>query len=63
MECEICDRAAHSDLQGMMEVGDGAVTADQKPAPDQRYDLTQPDVELIDCYRSRLLDYGIASLP
>jgi hypothetical protein len=39
---------AHGDLQGIMEIGDGAITADQQPAPDQRCDLTQPDVQLID---------------
>ena len=41
---------AHGDLQGIMEVGDGAVAAHQEPAPDQRRDLAQPDVELIDFY-------------
>jgi hypothetical protein len=27
---------AHGDLQGMVEIGDGAVTAHQEPAPNQR---------------------------
>jgi hypothetical protein len=54
---------AHGDLQGMMKIGDGAVAAHQNPAPDQRCDLTQPDVELIDFNDGGRLAHGIASLP
>jgi hypothetical protein len=43
---------AHSDLQGIMEIGDGAVAAHQQPAPDEWRDPTPPDVELINFYYS-----------
>ena len=42
---------AHGNLEGVMEVRNGAVTADQEVPPDHRTDLAQPDVELIDCGR------------
>jgi len=32
-----------------MEVGEGAFTADQKPPPDHRTDVANPDVNLVDC--------------
>lgn len=38
----------NGNLQGAMEVGDGAVTADQKPSPDHRADAANPDVGLVD---------------
>ena len=38
---------AQSDLQGGMQVGDGAVAADEQPAPDQRADAAQGDAQLV----------------
>jgi hypothetical protein len=55
--------SAHGDLQGMMEISDGAVAAHQEPAPDQGRDLTQPHVELINFNDGGRLAHGIASLP
>jgi hypothetical protein len=39
---------AHGDLEGIMQVGNGAIAADEKTPPDARTDLSQPDVELVD---------------
>jgi hypothetical protein len=38
---------AHGDLESIMQVGNGAVTADEKTPPDERTDLPQPDVQLV----------------
>jgi hypothetical protein len=38
-----------SNLERVMEVGDGAFTADQEPPPDHRTDVANPDVDLVDC--------------
>jgi hypothetical protein len=42
-----------SNLQGVMEVGDGAVRADQQPPPDHRADAPNPGVELTDLDAAR----------
>ena len=35
-------------LQGVMEVGDGAITADPEPSPYHRADAANPDMDLVD---------------
>jgi len=54
---------AHDALQGRLEVGDGAITADQRPAPEQRWDRTQPDVERRDVSSGGRLNHGLARFP
>jgi hypothetical protein len=39
---------ARGDLERGVEIGDAAVAADKKPAPDQRADATQHHAELVD---------------
>ena len=45
---EVLITPAQSHLQGGMQVGDGAVAADEEPAPDQRADPAQDDPQLVD---------------
>jgi hypothetical protein len=39
---------AHGDLEGIMQVGNGTIAAHEKASPDERTDLSQPDMELVD---------------
>jgi hypothetical protein len=39
---------AQGELEGDVEIGDAAVAADKKPAPDQGADATQHHAELVD---------------
>ena len=38
---------AHRDLQGVVQIGNRAITAHQQPPPDKRADLAQPYSQLI----------------
>src|SRR6516165_12281540 len=49
-------------LQGVMEVGDGGVTADQEPSPDHRADAANPDMHLVGLDATRIF-HNTASLP
>ena len=42
---------AEGDLDGRMEIGQGAVAADQEPPPDHGANLADPDMELVDLGR------------
>jgi hypothetical protein len=39
---------AHGHLDRVVEIGNGAVAADENPPPDERTDFPQLDMELID---------------
>jgi hypothetical protein len=39
---------AEGDLEGIVEIGEGALTAEQKAPPDHRADPADPDVEVVD---------------
>jgi hypothetical protein len=43
-------RPAHGDLEEMMQIGDGMVTADAQTRLDHRADAQQHDLELIDAH-------------
>ena len=45
---EVGIRPPESDLEDMVQIGDGTVTADEQTAPDQRADAQQHNLELVD---------------
>jgi hypothetical protein len=44
---EVGTGPAYSDLEGIVQVGNGAVTTDQQTTPDHRADAEQDDFELV----------------
>jgi hypothetical protein len=47
-------RPTHGDLNGVMEVGDGVVAAQEQSATDHRADAAQGDLELVNAWRLRI---------
>jgi hypothetical protein len=44
---DMCFCPAEGDRDDVMELGEGALTADQDPPPDHRADPADPDMELV----------------